>query len=300
MSKRKDGSVGPWAREKLATLHDYLSAYTTTLKNQTWCAGTIYVDAFAGPGRAPLRTKTPIVNQADALADTQRLVDYIKGSPRVALEIPTPFSRYVFVEQHTKRRAELQRLQAEFGVARNIAIAPGDANAVLAKRILNAGIDWRSHRAVVFLDPFGMQVPWNTLVALAGTGAIEVIISFPVGMAIQRVLTRSASITPGRRAKLDTYFGSSEWYDLVYETTHDLLGPRTDKVADAAGRLLYWYRQRLKAAFGHVSEAQLITNTKGGHLYYLIWAGPHPLGLQIANAVLTRGKRATAARQRHR
>ena len=41
---------------------------------------------------------------------------------------------------------------------------------------------------MVFLDPFGMQVPWSTIEALAKTKAMELIINFPLGMAIQRLL----------------------------------------------------------------------------------------------------------------
>jgi three-Cys-motif partner protein len=52
--KRKDDTVGPWAREKLDTLQRYLNYYTTALKNQPWWS-LIYVDAFAGPGTARLR-----------------------------------------------------------------------------------------------------------------------------------------------------------------------------------------------------------------------------------------------------
>ena len=52
MSKRPKEDVGPWAKEKLQALGEYLSFYTKVLKNQGhWCRGTIFIDAFAGPGR---------------------------------------------------------------------------------------------------------------------------------------------------------------------------------------------------------------------------------------------------------
>jgi len=48
--KPKDHSVGPWAKEKLDALGQYLGFYTTVLKKQGhWLHGTIFVDAFAGP-----------------------------------------------------------------------------------------------------------------------------------------------------------------------------------------------------------------------------------------------------------
>jgi hypothetical protein len=49
--KPRDSTVGPWAKEKLDALGQYLGFYTTVLKNQRhWLRGTIFVDAFAGPG----------------------------------------------------------------------------------------------------------------------------------------------------------------------------------------------------------------------------------------------------------
>src|SRR5438309_1595055 len=45
--------VGPWAKEKLDALERYLDFYTKVLKNQPWEA--IYIDAYAGGGRAAVR-----------------------------------------------------------------------------------------------------------------------------------------------------------------------------------------------------------------------------------------------------
>jgi len=53
-----DDSVGPWAKEKLEALRQYLNFYTTVLKKQGhWLRGTIFIDAFAGPGLSRVRTK---------------------------------------------------------------------------------------------------------------------------------------------------------------------------------------------------------------------------------------------------
>jgi hypothetical protein len=77
--------------------------------------------------------------------------------------------------------------------------------------------------------------------------------------------------------------------ELIYESSSDLFGSQLVKAADSSIRLVKWYVQRLRAMFGHASSARLIKNTHGGHLYYLIWAGPHSLGLKGANYVLSQG-----------
>jgi|ERR1700674_382617 len=292
--KPKDHSVGPWAKEKLDALSRYLGYYTTVLKKQGhWLRGTIFVDAFAGPGLSHVRTKTkgakaPDLFGSEAESDNGE-IEYLKGSPRVALDIANPFNTYIFIDNDIQRVAELTALKTEYAGKRTIEVHKKDANVALLSW-LASGIDWGHHRAVVFLDPFGMQVPWSTIEALAKTKAIEVIINFPLGMAIQRLLTKSGEIPEGWQISLDSFFGSPEWRQLVYEEGKDLLGKTKTKVKDSGVRLLGWYRGRLQKIFGHVSTARLIKNTRGNPLYYLIWAGPHGKGLEGADYILSKGE----------
>lgn len=272
--------VGPWAREKLERLRKYLSAYTTILSKQEWAAGYVYVDAFAGAGKSVLRrTGGP---------EERELLD---GSPRVALDIAYPFTRYVFVERDAARVESLQALQAEFGSTRQIRIEHADCNTYLRGLAASPRVDWKWWRAVVFLDPFGMQVPWATLAGLAQTRAVEVFLNLPVGMAIQRLLRRRYHLlAPARRRQLDDYFGDAGRFDAVYPRRDTLFGPEPRKVAGAADRLVAWYGERLRSAFGHVSPPHLVRNTRRGHLYYLIWAGPNKTGMKIASYVLGSGE----------
>jgi len=293
--KPRDNTVGPWAKEKLEALGQYLSFYTTVLKKQGhWLRGTIFVDAFAGPGLSRVRTREkaaepPGLFGPDPESDAAE-VEFLKGSPRIALDIANPFNSYIFVERDPQRIAELNELKAEYALTRAVTIQEGDANAAL-QAWLASGIDWQHHRAVVFLDPFGMQVPWSTIEALAKTKSIEVIINFPLGMAIQRLLTKSGDIPRGWQVSLDTFFGSKDWHALVYEAKADLFGPTRSKVSASGMKLLEWYRSRLRGIFGNVSTARLVKNTRGNPLYYLIWAGPHKKGLDGAEHILSKGDR---------
>ncbi|GGH14491.1 hypothetical protein GCM10007036_13850 [Alsobacter metallidurans] len=305
-SKSIDGSVGPWAREKLGALGEYLDFYTKVLKNQKWLRGTIYIDAFAGPGRSKIR-QTPRAsnpksedffdNVVPMVEVVEEADEFLKGSPRVALDIANPFSSYTFIERSPVRVAELNALAQEYGAKRNIVVKGGDAATELLA-ILASKADWGSYRGVVFVDPFGMHIPWSTLEALAKTKVFEVIINFPLGMAIQRFLVRTGDVPANWAATLDEFFGSPDWREHAYEAKDDLFGSSTTKLDDSGKRLLAWYLQRLKDAFGHVSPARLIRNTKGGHLYYLIWAGRHPKGLDGAKHVLGKGDEIKAPRKK--
>jgi three-Cys-motif partner protein len=96
---------------------------------------------------------SPCASESDAAE-----VEFLKGSRRVALDIANPFNFYIFVERDGQRIAELKGLKAEYALTRDITIREGDANVAL-QSWLASGIDWQYYRAVVFLDPFGMQVP---------------------------------------------------------------------------------------------------------------------------------------------
>lgn len=283
--------MGPWAKDKLARLAKYLAAYTTILRKQKF-KGYVYLDAFAGAGRARIRSKdaTPatgdLFEREEPEAEQREVFD---GSPRVALTLPHPFTHYVFLETDPKRVKMLNELQREFPQHR-ITVRETDCNDYLMNHFLTA-VNWREWRSVAFLDPFGMQLPWSTLEALGNTRAIEVFINFPVGMAINRLLKRSGQFSSKERKKLDTYFGSGEWFDLLYETLEDLFGEkRIQKRDGAANRLVSWYRGRLKSAFGEVSAPYLVKNTRGNPLYYLIFAGPNKTGRRIATDILASGE----------
>ena len=290
--------VGPWAKEKLDCLGKYLHAYTTILRKQKF-NGYFYIDAFAGPGtlkvrkqQANMSSQQPLFEISEYVAEDSGESEYINGSPNVALNLKYPFTDYVFIEIHRERIGQLEELKTKYNnmkPIRRIHIRNEDCNEYLST-FLNK-FTWKEWRGVVFLDPFGMQVQWDTIAKIGKTNAIEVFINFPVGMAIQRLLKNSGEFTQEQREKLDQYFGTDEWYDLIYSSTPGLFGDQTTKIQSAGDTLVRWYRNRLKEVFDHVSTAREIQDTRGRPLYYLIFAGPNPTGAKIANDVLRQGVR---------
>ena len=290
--------VGPWAQEKLECLRKYLQAYTTILSNQQWCRGYFYIDAFAGPGTLRIRRQKTDDSAQELLLDGSAhagqdpgKAEYISGSPRVALELKNPFTDYIFIEIDGERLRQLKALKQEYeSENRRIHLREQDCNDYL--RELLGKNQWTQWRGVVFLDPFGMQVPWDTIVEIGKTKAIEILINFPVGMAIQRLLKKNGQFTPKERSKIDQYFGTAEWYEKLYKHHDNMFGEdNITKVQNSGDVLVKWYCKRLKEAFGHVSTAREIQNTRGKPLYYLIFAGPNETGARIANYVLKQGAR---------
>ncbi len=96
-----------------------------------------------------------------------------------------------------------------------------------------------------------------------------------------------------RLQRLDAYFGSRQWRDVLYEWQKQkgLFDDDTQKKVEDSGKaLVNWYRTRLRTLFSHVSKAALIRNTKGGHLYYLLLASHNRIGVKIANDILSAGE----------
>ncbi len=295
-----ENTVGPWARQKLNGLEAYLDSYTTALSKQRF--KLVYIDAFAGAGKSRIRGAWENADESDLLLLDEKFrkeeSEFVEGSPRRALSLARPFSEYFFFDADNVRAQLLKELQDEYP-DRQINIGIGDGNSLV--QALLPSIDGPNTRGVAFLDPYGPHLRWSTVQALGTTKRFEVIINFPLGMAINRLITRSGDIPNNWRADLNACFGGDEWEKLVYSENRDLFGD-TDrqKVDNAAERLLEYYATRLKDVFGHVATPSVVRNTRGSPIYYILWAGPHPLGRKIADYILRLGDRVSVPNDRKR
>jgi three-Cys-motif partner protein len=154
---------------------------------------------------------------------------------------------------------------------------------------------WRDHRAVLFLDPFGMQVSWDVMEAIGRTKAIDTWILFPVS-AVNRLLKRDMNIPAKWRQRLDTLFGDPGWFDVFFpEERSQLFGDqvvRRRKTADMT-RIGDYFNQRLATAFAEVApNPYTLRNTKGAPLFLLCFAAANPkaskTAIKIAQDILKR------------
>ena len=279
---------GAWTDKKLKVLEGYLSAYTTALKNSSLSKG--YIDAFAGTGYRD--APDPVDLLPDLIEEEpQTLLD---GSARIALRTQPSFDGFVFVEQHAGRRAQLEHLKDEFPEHRDsIRVRGGDANEQIQEI---CGVNWERRRAVLFLDPYGMQVEWKTIEAVAGTKAIDMWLLFPLGIGVNRLLTRSGAIPASWRERLTKLLGRDDWYDEFYrvETTTTLFGDDESRVVrasiDTIGR---YFNERLRSVFfAAANEPKVLRNSRGSPLYLLCFAAGNENGsriaLKIANHLLSK------------
>jgi three-Cys-motif partner protein len=178
---------------------------------------TAYIDAFAGTGYRTEKTREQMEGPMFPEFSDEGTSEFLDGSARIALQLQPRLNKYIFIEKDENRFIELQKLYAEFRhLQDDIILVQDDSNLYLQDLCRNR--NWGKHRAVLFLDPFGMQVEWNTIDAIAGTKAIDLWILFPLGVAVNRLLRKDGQINLAWQERLNIMFGSDDWYDAFYQT----------------------------------------------------------------------------------
>lgn len=274
---------GDWTEQKLAALQKYLSAYIKILSKTPF--RTAYIDAFAGTGYREKQSTTDIGLLFPELNEEEPQ-QYLDGSARIALRIEPPFTKYIFIEENPRRNAELLALRQEFpDRSDRIEIIQSDCNAWLQDRCSN--YNWEKNRAVLFLDPFGMQVEWETMEGIAKTEAIDVLILFPLGVAVNRLLRKDGMIEDSWRSRLDKLFGTSDWYDTFYrEVEESNLFETERKVTKKIATLPFisdYYVKRLDSIFTEVVDRpRPLCNSRNNPLFHLCFAAGNPKGAPTA------------------
>lgn len=274
---------GDWTERKLECVQKYLKAYTTIMKEQPFRFA--YIDAFAGTGYRELTLDEDIDQPMLPGFASQEVVNFRQGSARNALEVQPPFTKYVFIEADPNNYSELQKLREEFS-EKSIECICKDANEYFEEVCKK---DWKDHRALVFLDPFGMQVKWKTIELIAETQAIDLWLLFPIGT-VNRLLKRNGQIRPSIRGKLDVFFGDPDWYSVFYEAAEQILAfevageaEHWEKIGNIFTGIEQYFMGRLNQIFERVAPNPLpLCNSKNVPLYLLCFAAGNPKGAPTA------------------
>jgi three-Cys-motif partner protein len=287
---------GAWTEVKLDAVHYYLQFYTRVLRDkptphqpfELW-----YIDAFAGSGSRRIDRITGGLFAGEPLGE--ETVD-LAGSVLRALDVDPPFTRLIFIEENRDRFRCLQEIAAA-NPKRNITPFRGDANATL-KKIFGTP-PWSqqrngrgSHRAIVFLDPFGMSVEWETLKQLAETGAVDVWYLFPTGAVNRQLAGNLSKVDEHKQRALDEVFGSNAWREDIYKV--DATRGLFDEVVVTASKTFTvdqierYAQDRLKTIFRYVSDPLPLLNDRDSKIFSLFClsnsSSPKALGL-IRNGV---------------
>lgn len=271
--------IGVWSEEKLDILEKYLVAYSTIMNKQKekWLKSYHYIDAFAG-------------SVGPVSKDEER---YIEGSPLRALKIKPSFDGYWFIDINPKRIARLKELQDNYA-DHKINIRQDDCNYCLCNEIVTIITKSSKQRAIVFLDPYGLQVNWKTVIALAEAETFDIFINFSL-MGITRLLKRDEMPLASIKEKISQVMGSAAWIDQIYHSPSSVQlslfeEPQPSQVRETlqAELIADLYAEQLKQLFKYISQPVIMKNSTNSPLYALFLASHNETGVKIMNDIFNR------------
>lgn len=268
---------GPWTEEKLDVLREYINFYTIALKNSPTPSRPfrlVYIDAFAGTGHCKVRAE----------GDDHRT---IPGSACIALDNALPFSRYHFIEPQRVYLRELQELVGSHPHASRATVHPGKAQERLPTIL--GQYDWRIHRAVLFLDPFGLQCDWDLLKQVRETEAVDVFFLLSVSGLFRNAARAAGAIDGPKAAALTRVLGTDEWRSAWYDlpAQRDMFDPPSEEVRQVDWRAIVEFStRRLRSLFPFVLDPKLLLGPSNVPLFalYLAVSNPSPVAGKLATA----------------
>jgi three-Cys-motif partner protein len=278
---------------KLSLVEGYLRAFTTALRgkfSELW-----YLDAFAGTGERTVRHAAKEGDLFDPATDER--IERHRGSAQIAIDVSPAFDRLIFMDINPKHCEALRELRLKHS-DRQIHVLEGNANEAIQRVLRNR--PWDGIRGVMFLDPYGMSVNWETLGSIRATEAIDVWYLFSLsGLFRQAALDRGA-VDQSKHAAITRVLGTNEWETAFYRKTEklDLFGQIDEehaRVADVeAMEAFVW--TRLSTLFPKVLKPFRLKDNRGISQFALFFCisnpDPRAIGLatRIANHILNSGK----------
>ncbi|SEE75977.1 three-Cys-motif partner protein [Rhizobiales bacterium GAS188] len=278
---------------KLSLVGGYLTAFTTALRarfQHLW-----YIDAFAGTGERTVRHAAQDGGLFDSA--TEERIERHRGSARIAIDVKPPFDRLIFMDKNPKHCEALRALRSA-QMDRQIEVLEGDANEGI--KSLLVGRRWVSTRAVMFLDPYGMSVDWETLEAIRATRAIDVWYLVSLSGLFRQAARRASAVDESKRAALTRMLGTGDWESAWYQKapTTTLFGEidgESSRIADVEKMEVFVWN-RLRSLFPSVLKSLRLKDGRGIPQFALFFAisNPEPkaigLATKIANHILNSGR----------
>jgi three-Cys-motif partner protein len=263
--------VGIWSLWKLAALHLYFEAFTKACAS---AGGGYYVDGFAGPGVCRVRDSNPPY--------------FAWGSPLLALRTTPRFERCLFVDLDPRAVTALRARTFAYGGRGETHL--GDVNVLVPNLIQSEVPGWAP--CFCLLDQQGGELAWETVARIAGTRGRhrkpELMILFPLRMALLRLLSVGRSVSEEFASRWDTTMGSHEWFGIYQARVRGNVSP-----SEAQTQYLALYSDALKGlGYKHVTSREITAPRAPGlkrqGMYHLFFATDHEAGFKIMSDVFRR------------
>jgi three-Cys-motif partner protein len=285
MAQRAQAFGGSHTELKLQIVMEYLESYLKVMRNQKFRLS--YIDAFAGTGwrRAGARDDTrqgSFLGAAEARKGSALRVFDLRYQGRA-------FDRFVFGDLSRPKLRDLElAIMSRFPDA---PLRPSiEFHAMNADQLIAAECDrmgtW--DRAVMFLDPFGMQVSWSSIERVAASGKIDLWYLAPTGAAYARLMQLNGRIPQERSRRLDEALGGRGWDDTIYQSAPDLLGGEQRQRERGHEGVIAFFEGQWRKLFDAGALPHGIRLHRGGQLPYLLCfacSNPRPSAQRPAIAI---------------
>lgn len=269
---------GKWTREKIEVFMKYLNAYMQIMKKHTYWR-LLYFDGFAGSGK--------IQSKDDEFDLLEGVATRVLG-----LKVPRAFDFFYFVDKDQNNAASLKKtINENFPDVDNVYVSASDCN----EKIL--GLSKFLHRTenkdfhgIVFIDPYGMQVKWESIESLRGLN-VDLWILVPTGTAINRMLKCKNHSQETWFISLGKFFGISaeSIKERFYRNSNqlNLFGDvEVEKISNAVQEAAKLYRERLNTVFKFVSEPLEMKNSKNAIIFHFFMASNVEVATKIASDIV--------------
>lgn len=278
---------GKWTEKKLEAFSKYVFSYLTIMKQHPYWK-TIYFDGFAGSGSRK-KEKSELFIQLKLTEEDETV--YKSSAERVlSIKDDLRFDYYYFIDT---KKSSIQKLEAklkslEISKGKSLAFRNGDANKWL--RELSRTLKTKKYSALVFLDPFGMQIEWESIVSLKGSRS-DIWILIPTGVIVNRLLDKKGELK--FLNKLQSFFGlneeqiRNEFYETRIEET--LFGEAgiSRKVLQPIEKISYLYLKRLNTIWDFTINKPLrLDNNHGLPIFHFAFASNNQNAVKIANQII--------------
>lgn len=284
---------GQWTEDKLDVFEKFAKAYLVIMNKYREPSGwkLIYFDGFAGSGSRQEKNKSE-------LEQTLFEYDYFlerddfsyKGAAERVLNIEgRGFDYYYFVEKNAESCRKLQEKLGELPHEGELIFRINDANNEI-QRLATKMRNNHNLAALALLDPFGMQIDWDSINKLKGL-RIDLWILVPTGIIINRLLDRKGKLQ--HIEKLTTFFGEPEksirsyFFKTHRQTTLFEEVEVVEKVNNSISRIAELYLEKLGKVFSEViSKPLVLYNTRKIPIFHFIFASNNKTATKIASDII--------------
>jgi three-Cys-motif partner protein len=251
--------VGPWARDKLKILADYIHA-SGGARSKYPLHGPAYIDVFCGPGRSLIR-------------DTKELID---GSPIVAFKkangSPAPFASINISDGDADLLTAAEKRLNALGAP--VCAIQGPASSAMPGIVRRLDPDGLH---LAFLDPHNLgALSFDLFESLAKLKRIDVIVHVSLSD-LQRNADRYTS-------------EAHDQFDRFAPGWRSFVGVDKNQETLRAAIIQYWSGKVMELGLPRAKHCELIKGTQGQRLYWLILLARHRLAHSLWSKISSSAK----------